>query len=136
MILAGQALGRPALLLAAASTLHNLEEAFAYPSLRPRISEWIARHADLWWSPDPARFAAVLAALTLAIWALLGWTASGTPTAPKRAAVQVVAWVLLLNVALPHLPAAIALGGYAPGVVTAVAINLPVSIWVLRRNSA
>jgi len=39
-----------------------------------------------------------------------------------------------LNVFIPHVPAAVALGGYAPGVATAVLINLPFSIYFLRRS--
>jgi hypothetical protein len=39
-----------------------------------------------------------------------------------------------VNVFVPHLPAAWVLGGYAPGVVTAVAIQLPFSVFFLRRS--
>jgi hypothetical protein len=40
---------------------------------------------------------------------------------------------MLANVVVPHVPAAIVFHGYAPGVVTAVLINLPVmSILVIR----
>lgn len=43
---------------------------------------------------------------------------------------------LLLNVAW-HVTAALMLfGGYAPGLVTAVALNLPLSVLVLRRAAA
>lgn len=38
---------------------------------------------------------------------------------------------MLLNVLVQHLPAAIRSGGYAPGVVTALFVNLPVLTWLL-----
>lgn len=47
---------------------------------------------------------------------------------------RVVASVLLANVMLPHVPAAILLGGYATGVVTAVVLNLLLNLWILRRD--
>ena len=34
---------------------------------------------------------------------------------------------MLVNVAVPHVPAAVRAGGYAPGVVTAVTLVLPVT---------
>jgi hypothetical protein len=49
-------------------------------------------------------------------------------------AVAFVQALLLVNVFVPHIPAAVALGGYAPGLATAVAINLPYSVYFLRRS--
>ncbi|MBA3759164.1 MAG: HXXEE domain-containing protein [Gemmatimonadales bacterium] len=43
---------------------------------------------------------------------------------------------LLLNVAWPVTAAHMLFGGYAPGLVTAVALNLPLSVLVLRRAAA
>jgi hypothetical protein len=43
-------------------------------------------------------------------------------------------WAILLLNAVWHITVALALfGGYAPGVVTATALNLPLSVLVLRR---
>jgi hypothetical protein len=58
---------------------------------------------------------------------------AGRPTSRKPYLVVLLAGVMLLNVLIPHLPAAVAFGGYAPGVVTAVLINAPVCLWFLRR---
>lgn len=41
---------------------------------------------------------------------------------------------MLVNVVVPHVPAALFAGGYAPGVVTAVLVSLPVSLLYLRRT--
>ena len=70
--------------------------------------------------------------LTVGVGGLLAWAASTHREAPARLAQRVVAAVILVNVIVPHVPAAIVLGGYAPGVITAVAINLPLAIWMLR----
>ena len=40
---------------------------------------------------------------------------------------------MLVNVFVPHVPAAILFRGYAPGVVTAVFINLPLMSWLVLR---
>lgn len=40
---------------------------------------------------------------------------------------------MLANVFVPHLPAAIRFRGYAPGVITAVAINLPLMTFLALR---
>jgi hypothetical protein len=43
-------------------------------------------------------------------------------------------WVLaLLNVIVPHVAATLVLGRYAPGVATAVAIDLPLTVYLIRR---
>lgn len=56
------------------------------------------------------------------------------PTKASAWAVLVVQSIFLVNVFVPHVPAAVALSGYAPGVVTAVAIELPFSVYFLRRS--
>jgi len=40
---------------------------------------------------------------------------------------------VLVNVVVPHVPVAIVFRGYAPGVVTAVLINLPLMSWLAWR---
>ncbi len=111
--------------LTGALTLHNLEEAVAYRALEPRIVDRTG--LDVW--PQP--LAAGLILLTAAGAALLAWSATGRETRLKTGSQTVVAWILLLNVLAPHVPAAIWLGGYAPGVATAVLVNLPLCAWVI-----
>ena len=119
--------------LAGALTLHDFEEGVGYWALRPEI----VRRTG-WDLPDPAAFAAALIAVTVAGAALLAWSAIGRETGLKRGAQTLVAWILLLNVLAPHVPAAIWLGGYAPGVATAVLVNLPLCAWLIlsRRGGA
>ncbi|GAB3987674.1 hypothetical protein GCM10029978_107400 [Actinoallomurus acanthiterrae] len=57
---------------------------------------------------------------------------TGRPAAWKPYLPAGMAGVMLLNVALPHVPAAVVARGYAPGLVTAVSLNLPIGVAVLR----
>lgn len=68
---------------------------------------------------------------------ILAWATTGPRRPHKQYIVAMLASALFWNVFLPHVPATIAFGGYAPGVVTAVAINLPLTLyffWRTRRD--
>lgn len=116
---------RAAWLLASALVLHDLEEAVAYPLLRPAIREILP------FAPPTTTFWASLAAVTLLGAAAALWAGLGRAGAAKTATLRAIAMILLANVLVPHVPAAIVLGGYAPGVATAVAVNLPVCLFAL-----
>jgi hypothetical protein len=139
--LAGPAAGetdkrRPlALLLVAAVCLHNLEEWLAFGAYGEPFHQLFAR----WNIPltlPPLRvmeiglIGATLVPVTLIVVALRGqrrWW--------KDALLVGVAGVFLLNVFVPHVVAALAIGGYAPGLVTALLLNLPICSLMLRRVS-
>jgi hypothetical protein len=91
-----------------------------------------AHGTELPWSVDPGQFRFALVVLTLAAWVVtyLSW---------RRGPRSVWAYLLfgyivavLVNVLVPHVPAAIMFRGYAPGVVTAVLVNLPVLALLTR----
>lgn len=126
----------PALLLAAAFAGHNLEEGLSYPAMRGDIAAKAHALGLPWWSPGAIASSAALLTLTAAGLAAMLWAARGPPTGAKRAVVRALAWVMLANVVLPHVPAAFVLGGYTPGLVTALAVNLPLTLWVLRTTRA
>jgi hypothetical protein len=65
---------------------------------------------------------------------IIAFAATGRPTRIKAYLVAMVQAMLLMNVFVPHVPAAVVLGGYAPGVLTAVFVNLPFSIYFFRRS--
>lgn len=123
-------------LLLAAVCAHNTEEALTYAAIRPRAEALVASvmggTADL---PTPSTFYLMLAVVTLSAIAAL-CLADRLP--PQRRALPriVIAGVLLANVAIPHVPAAILLDGYAPGVITAVLVNLPLGVFILGRELA
>jgi hypothetical protein len=117
--------------------LHNLEEGFAAEAYFPRVKDLLRQHVPatmLASIPGLEQFYIALAGATLVPVVLTVIATTGKPTPLKPYLVAVIAMGLLLNVFIPHVPAAVALGGYAPGVATAVLVNLPVSIYFGRRS--
>ncbi|HEY8616831.1 HXXEE domain-containing protein [Phenylobacterium sp.] len=121
------------MLLLAALSLHNLEEALTYAGSRPRAAALIGWFQPGLEAPEPASFHAALLLVSLGAAVLLLWAAHTQAERAGWLAVRATALVLLVNVFVPHVPAAIAFGGYAPGVVTALAVNLPLGLWLLTR---
>jgi zinc transporter ZupT len=117
--------------------LHNLEEGLAAKAYFPKVKDLLRNRvpaAVLASIPSLEQFYIALVGATLVPFVLTVIATTGRPTRFKSYLVAVVAMGLLLNVFIPHVPAAVALGGYAPGVATAVLINLPFSIYFLRRS--
>lgn len=122
-----------ALLLAvpALLTVHNLEELLAMPRVLPGVAERM---------PDAARgilpavtlpaFAAALAVATVLPWIVALLAAAGRR--PALYLLLVVQATMLVNVG-SHVASAALLGGYAPGLATALALNLPFGIYLLAR---
>jgi hypothetical protein len=112
-------------------TLHNAEEALAMPAaLRILPTRIPAQLAGM--IPSYPQFLAALAIVTVLPWLI--WMI-GIARRESRAgivALLLVQAVMLANVA-SHAGAAILLRGYAPGVATALALNLPFSLYLLRR---
>lgn len=114
------------MLLAGALVLHDAEEAAGYPLARPDVLAFFP-------SAPPLVVAwAALAVVTLAGVAAAAWAGRGPASAGKTGMLRAIAAILLVNVLVPHVPAAVVLGGYAPGVITAVALNLPAAVLALR----
>jgi Protein of unknown function with HXXEE motif len=114
--------------------VHNAEEALLFPRYLPlvlgRLPEgWRAIAGALTLGQVGIALGLVtLIPLLLAIWAT------------RRPDSTVLLWLLLLvqatvllNVLWHVSAAAVVFGGYAPGLVTAVLINLPFSLYLLRR---
>ena len=122
------------MLLFLAVLVHNAEEGVSYPFSRPEAMQL----AQLTWPavqfPTVIEFQMALVLLTAAVGAVLAWAANTRREPQGWLAVKLLALVFLANVIVPHVPAAILLGGYAPGVITAVAINLPLSLWILKHR--
>jgi uncharacterized protein with HXXEE motif len=114
--------------------LHNVEEAVTFRRYLPAVRAL---------APDSFRtflghvtYPEVLLALTvvtLAPLAVVAWV-NARPTSQLALWLVVTIQMVMLVNALWHLAAAAFLfRGYAPGVVTAVVVNLPFSVYVLRR---
>ena len=128
-----QSLSRNAVLALIGVTLvlHTAEEYLTFPgflSSPSRLPRWLPPPRLLLDSQN-LRFALVMAtALPLAVivWAIL------RPRKALLVSVLLLESILLVNAGW-HLLASLIRGGYAPGVVTAVLINLPFGLYVLRR---
>jgi hypothetical protein len=111
--------------------LHCAEEYLTFPaffSSPDAMPHWLHPHGLLY-NAQHMRVALVMAAvlpLGVIAWAIL------RPRHWLLVAVLVVEAVLLVNAGW-HVAAALVRRGYAPGVITAVLINLPFGVYVLQR---
>jgi hypothetical protein len=110
--------------------LHNVEEAFTIPSYLPRVAASFPVHlpADI----VPIFFGA-LTVVTVIPFIVAVWTYARPKSSAALWSLLLVQAVVLVNVFSHAAVAAFVLHGYAPGVLTALAINLPFSIYLLRR---
>jgi hypothetical protein len=112
-------------------TLHNAEEALFVPRALGEVAARVppALAGAL---PAPEQMYVALAVATVIPWVVWLFGAARRETQIGTRLLLLVQCVMLVNVAW-HVAAAIVLGGYAPGVATALALNLPFSIYLLRR---
>jgi hypothetical protein len=117
--------------------LHNLEEGLFFPRYVPRVLGWLPAGVRDWIGPVSPREMGV--ALALATVIPLGFSLWAVARPASRSALWFVLamWATLLLNVVWHVVVAIGLfRGYAPGLATAVCLNLPVSLLVLRRAAA
>jgi hypothetical protein len=117
--------------------LHNVEEAMTFPRYLPAARALAPESFRAFL--DHVTYPEVLFALTvvtLVPLAAVAW-ANARPTSQLALWLVVTIQVVMLINALWHLAAAAFLFyGYAPGVITALAVNLPFSAYLLRRAVA
>jgi hypothetical protein len=121
-------LGVPVLL-----ALHNLEEALTIEAVLPMLRER---------APDPVRaalpligvrqFLLALLVVSVLAFAVALWGSVARPGTTRGYLLLVVQATVLVNVVW-HVTAGVVIGGYTPGLVTAVLVNLPWSIYLLGR---
>jgi Protein of unknown function with HXXEE motif len=112
--------------------VHSMEEALTFatylPIIRARLPEWGWTAVS---QADPHRFLLSLLVLTTLPF-VIAFSGSTVPGSARGYMLLALQATLLLNVA-SHVATATLIRGYAPGVITAVVINLPFSIYVLQR---
>lgn len=114
---------RPALLFALAVTIHNIEEAVWLPPFSRTVPGFgIDDFSE--------RFA--IAALTVALWAIVGWALRTREARVPSALLAGYTCGMLLNVFVPHVIGTLVLRRYVPGAATAVLFNLTSGVWLLR----
>jgi hypothetical protein len=121
-------------LVPALTAVHNTEEAATFPRYLPLVLE---RLPEAWRSiAGPISLGqlwAALAIVTLIPFALGAWAALRPADVAPVWLLLLIQATLLLNVVW-HVGAALFLfQGYAPGLVTAVLLNLPLSIYLMHR---
>ena len=113
--------------------LHNAEEAITFPAY---LGVVLARMPDRWQQLSatitPAQLWTALLLVTLVPIFLATWATLRPNAATPLRLLLLVQGALLLNV-LWHLGVAFFVRGYTPGLITAVTVNLPTSIYLLRR---
>lgn len=93
---------------------HNFEEWLTFPIYGGVDAPWPA-----------VQLALILVTIGPALVVL--WAAIGAPTARKDFAILWIAGIFAANALLQHIPAAVIARGYSPGLITALAVNLPVA---------
>ncbi len=120
-------------LLIPAIALHNFEEWLTlsqYGDLGVILAQRLGVSVA---APPGSVFTIALLLVTIVPAILVVAGSTGTPSRKKTWLVCFVASIYLANVFLPHVPAALVTGGYVPGVVTALIINLPLCMLLLRQ---
>ena len=121
-------------LVPALLAVHNAEEAVTFPDYLPRVPE---RLPEIWRSVGgaitPGQVWAALAVVTLIPFALAAWASLRPDQAAPVWLLLLVQATVLLNVVWHVSAAIVVFAGYAPGLVTAVCLNLPFSIYLFRR---
>ena len=103
-----------------AVTLHNSEEAMTMPG-------WVLHHSrEIPFHPGATKIHAALLVLSLSAFTVTYLSARKGKQSFWAYLIFGGITAMLLNVFVPHLPATLILRQYTPGVLTAVAINLPV----------
>jgi Protein of unknown function with HXXEE motif len=124
-------------LVAGFALLHNVEEGLTVAAYAPDVRERFAGLAPpflLAATRDLSWFYVALVVATVVPVGVVLLATTGRPSEGKAWAVAFVQSLFLVNVLVPHIPAAVIMRGYAPGVVTAVAVNLPFSVYFLWRT--
>ena len=121
-------------LIPAALALHNLEEAVTFPRYLPLVRERVPDLArPLAARLDPASLRAALLWVTLLALLAAAWAVARPESRPARWCALAVQAVVALNVVSHAVAAFVVMRGYTPGLATALSVNAPVSVYLLRR---
>ncbi len=114
-------------LFAIGVTIHNAEEAWLLPGWSQTAGRW----------HHPVR--APVFRFAVSVLTLLAYTLAAAVSIAGKASVPAYliagyALAMLLNVVIPHLLATLSLRRYAPGTLTALLLNLPITLVLLGRG--
>ena len=113
---------------------HNAEEALTAPTwLQPRLPELLQRFGIAPLAVDAER---LYVGLTLVTLFAAAWVALASRAAPRSLAVHSLITlyaIFLVNAFIPHMAGAVLLGGYTPGLFSAVVCVVPYCLWYFNR---
>lgn len=112
--------------------LHNFEEWLTFPHMGEVAAIAAGRLGLALPTPPWNALQAALVVATLVPVGAVVFAAAGQPSRGKEKAVAFFVSIFFVNVFLPHLVAAILIGGYAPGLATALLINFPFALFYYR----
>ena len=121
-------------LIPAALAVHNAEEALTFPRYWPVVRGRLpavmqGAAAGL----DPAAFRTALVWATLIPLAIIVWATWRADSLTARWSALVIQAVMAVNVISHLVVATLLLRGYSPGVLSALLINAPLSLYLFRR---
>jgi hypothetical protein len=116
-------------MLAAAITLHLVEEIVWLPAWSKRAGKW---HVPV----EKREFSFACAMLLTLVYIIIFFSARGEPESLSVYLVAGLAAVMLANVIIPHLGATLQMRVYAPGLLTSLLLNLPVAVFLIHRAFA
>ncbi|MDD8017944.1 MAG: HXXEE domain-containing protein [Bacteroidota bacterium] len=122
-------------LIPAFLALHNLEEALTMPAWIPEhlplLHKTIPLFAHLQFSPTQLYLSLFL--VTVIPFAITFICMRGERTHAKLFILLTLQSIIFWNALMPHVIGLVMLGMYNPGVLTAVVINIPFSVYLLKR---
>ena len=114
-------------------TVHNLEEALFMPAFLETRNSSIPVFLRSLLPPITYRQFLIALIIVTAMPYLIAWFGNLEGEGSGGAHVLLGLQIVMLYNVLAHAMMAVLLGGYAPGLVTAVVFNLPISVYLLRR---
>jgi hypothetical protein len=120
-------------LIAALVVVHNAEEAVAFTRLWAEVREHVEAFAGIGLTTTPEPIYLPLLVATLLPVAIIAWAVRQPDRPVQLWFALLIQMVIFLN-ALSHVATALVVfHGYAPGLLSAVLLNLPYSIFVYRK---
>ena len=120
-------------LIGALVLVHNTEEAVAFTRLWTLLRDHVVEEVGIRLSPTPEPMYLALLVATLVPAAIIAWAAR-QPDRPVRLWFALLIQAVIFVNALAHVVTALVVfHGYAPGLLSAVLLNLPYSVFVYRK---
>ena len=107
--------------------IHNLEEA-------PFMAAWTQKLPNSPIKPvTTPQFSIAVTILTILSFVITFWGIDGAPGSIELLLILAIQAIMLVNAIVPHIATTIKFKMYSPGVITAVFLNIPFSVYLFSR---